>query len=198
VEVGLVNWQEISTSAAPLETALRVATSNELIIGFVAISALFATASVVMASLLGGSRALFAMGRKGVLPPRFGTLSKRGVPAYTVVITGAAMAAVVVISQGNLETLAAVFNFGTLLTFLFINLSALRLRRTMPNAERSFAVPLYPLPPILGILSCLGLMAFLSYKALIIAAVWIIVGYFIYRRSQRSQEARGVEKKSND
>jgi APA family basic amino acid/polyamine antiporter len=190
VEVGLVNWQVISTSAAPLDTALRVATSNELIIGFVSVSALFATASVVMSSLLGGSRALFAMGRKGVLPRRLAQLSKRGVPASTIVIAGVAMSAVVLASQGNLSTLAAVFNFGTLLTFLFINLSALRLRRAMPDANRTFVMPLYPLPPVLGILSCLGLMAFLRLEALAIAAVWIAIGYLVYRRSRRSREAR--------
>jgi APA family basic amino acid/polyamine antiporter len=191
VEVGLVNWQVISTSAAPLDTALKVATSNELIIGFVSVSALFATASVVMSSLLGGSRALFAMGRKGVLPLRLAIVSKRGVPTYTVVIAGVAMSAVVVLSQGDLGTLAAVFNFGTLLTFLFINLSMLRLRRTMPEAKRSFTVPLYPLPPVLGILTCIVLMAFLHVEALAIAAIWISVGYLIYRRSRRSRESRG-------
>jgi APA family basic amino acid/polyamine antiporter len=191
VEVGLVNWQVISSSAAPLDAALRVATSNRLILGFISISALFATASVVMSSLLGASRALFAMGRKGVLPARLAVLSKRGVPTSTVIIAGVAMALVVIVSRGNLTTLASVFNFGTLLTFLFINLSMFKLRRIMPDAKRSFTVPLYPLPPILGVLSCIGLMAFLNLEALAIAAVWIFVGYLIYRRSRRSREAQG-------
>ncbi len=198
VEVGLVNWQAISTSAAPLDTALRAATSNDLILDFVSISALFATASVVMSSLLGASRALFAMGRKGVLPSRLARLSKRGVPASTVIIAGVAMAAVVIVSGGNLETLASVFNFGTLLTFLFINLSMFRLRRKMPDAKRTFTVPLYPIPPILGVLSCIGLMAFLNIEALIIAAIWISIGYLIYRRSRRSREARGKVSGSTD
>jgi APA family basic amino acid/polyamine antiporter len=191
IEVGLVDWQAISTSAAPLDTALRVATSNQFILGFVSISALFATASVVMSSLLGGSRALFAMGRKGVLPTHLAQISKRGVPTYAVIIVGVAMAMVVLLSQGDLATLASVFNFGTLLTFLFINLSMFKLRRMMPDAKRSFTVPLYPLPPILGVLSCVGLMAFLNLEALAIASVWIVVGYLIYRRSRRSREARG-------
>ena len=190
VEVGLVDWQVISTSAAPLETALRVATSNQFIIGFVSISALFATASVVMSSMLGGSRAMFAMGRKGVLPAHLARVSGRGVPITTVVIAGVAMAAVVIASQGDLATLAGVFNFGSLLTFLFINLSLLRLRRTLPEAKRTFTVPLYPITPILGILSCIGLMAFLNFRALAIAAIWITFGFFLYRRSRRSREAR--------
>ncbi|MBI0583529.1 MAG: amino acid permease [Methanomassiliicoccus sp.] len=186
VEVGLVDWQQLAGSAAPLDIALRQATSNEYILAFVSVSALFATASVVMSSMLGGSRALFAMGRNGVLPRSLAHLSGRGVPSRTVIIAGLAMAAVVVLSQGDLTTLASVFNFGTLLTFLFINLSMLRLRKTMPDARRSFIVPLFPLTPVLGIGSCLVLMAFLNLEALLIAAVWISIGYIVYRRSRRS------------
>ncbi len=63
VEVGLVNWKIISTSDAPLELALGVATNNIILLKFVSISALFATASATMASILGGSRAVFSMAR---------------------------------------------------------------------------------------------------------------------------------------
>jgi len=68
VAVGVVNWQLLGTSSAPLEFALQTVTDNTLILQFLAISALFATTSVIMASIMGGSRALFAMARRGVLP----------------------------------------------------------------------------------------------------------------------------------
>ncbi len=47
----------------------------------------------------------------------------------------------------NLNWLASVFNFATLLTFLLVNLSLLRLRRTLPDAPRGFRVPLDPFAP---------------------------------------------------
>jgi APA family basic amino acid/polyamine antiporter len=186
VEVGLIDWRQIATDAAPLDAALRQATSNAYVLGFVAVSALLATASVVMSSLLGGSRALFAMGRKGVLPRRLSKVSPRGVPRITVAITGISMAAVVLVSRGDLALLASAFNFGTLITFLFINLSMFRLRRTRPEAPRSFKVPLYPIPPTLGIASCLALMLFLNLNAIVIGGGWVLIGYLIYRRSRRA------------
>jgi APA family basic amino acid/polyamine antiporter len=191
IEVGLLNWTELAQTAAPLDAALRQATSSPLIIGFVSISALFATASVVMSSMFGGSRALFAMGRKGVLPRRLSKLSERGVPSVAVVLAGAAMVLVVLISGGDLATLASVFNFGTLITFLFINLSMLKLRRSQPTTPRPFRVPLYPLPPVLGLASCIGLMVFLNVKAIIIGGVWIAIGYLIYRRSVMADRTAG-------
>ncbi len=188
VEVGLIDWHALSNSAAPLEAALQQATSDPLVLDFVSISALFATASVVMSSLLGASRALFAMGRKGVLPHSLSRLSKRGTPSTTIIITGLSMSLIVVLVNGDLGTLAAVFNFGTLLTFLFINLSMLRLRRSMSEAARSFRVPWYPVPPVLGIASCLMLMLFLNLQALAVGALWIAIGYLVYRRSRRYME----------
>jgi APA family basic amino acid/polyamine antiporter len=99
------------------------------------------------------------------------------------------MASVVMISQQP-RTPAAVFNLRDPVDLPVINLYML-LRADMPDAKRSFTVPLYPLPPILGVLSCVGLMIFLNLEALVIAAIWIAVGYLIYRRSRRSREARG-------
>ena len=79
VAVGLVNWKILGTSDAPLEVALRVATNNILLLKFISMSALFATASVVMSSIFGGSRALFAMARQHVIPGLVARVSKRGV-----------------------------------------------------------------------------------------------------------------------
>ena len=193
MEVGLISWDQIAGSAAPLDAALRQATSSELVLGFVSVSALFATASVVMSSMLGGSRALFAMGRKGVLPKSFARVSGRGVPVTTVVLAGLSMAAVVLLTRGDIALLASAFNFGTLITFLFINLSLIKLRRSRPGAPRSFRVPLYPAPPALGILSCLALMAFLNPNAIIIGLAWIALGYLVYHRSRRKGEGSAAQ-----
>jgi basic amino acid/polyamine antiporter, APA family len=196
VEVGLIDWRHIAHSAAPLDAALRQATSNPYLLGFISISALFATASVVMSSLLGGSRSLFAMGRKGVLPHQLARLSSRGVPTSTVALTGLSIAAVVLLSQGDLAALASAFNFGTLITFLFINLSMVKLRRSRPEVPRPFRVPLYPFPPVLGIVTCLGLMLFLNPNALVIGGAWVLIGFAIYRRSRRAKEVARDRKRT--
>jgi APA family basic amino acid/polyamine antiporter len=180
VAVGLVNWQTLGLSTAPVELALTVATNNFWILEFVAISALFATTSVILSSIIGGSRAIFSMSRKKALPVIFSRISKNGIPFLTVIISGIAISIIIVISRGNLDQLASIFNFGTLLTFIFINLSLLELRRTQPDVKRRFKVPFYPLTPILGIISCVGLAFYLNPNSVIYGVSWIAIGIVIY------------------
>lgn len=98
VAIGLVNWTLLATSDAPLESALMVATQNPLILGYVSVAALFATASVVMASIFGGSRALFAMARQNLLPPSLKKVSGAGVPVISVMLVSVVMSAIVLLS----------------------------------------------------------------------------------------------------
>ncbi|MDD1669071.1 MAG: amino acid permease [Methanomicrobiales archaeon] len=180
VAVGLLNWQVLGLSSAPLEAALRVATDNFFVLEFIALSALFATTSVILASIMGGSRALFAMARQQVIPGIFSRISDRGIPTLTVVITGITIGAIVFFTNGNLDWLASVFNFGTLVTFLFINLSLLQLRRSMPDAKRGFRVPFYPYTPVIGVISCLLLSFYLSRNAILVGIGWVAIGVLAY------------------
>ena len=180
VAVGLVNWKALAPSSAPLETALVVATSNPIVLKYVALSALFATTSVVISSIFGGSRMLFAMARRNVIPGRLARVTGNGVPVYTVALAGVVMSAVVIASGADLDSLASIFNFGTLLTYSFINLSVIELRRIDPGTERPFRVPGYPLTPALGVVSCIILSFYLNVNALIAAGAWIGTGVFLY------------------
>ena len=193
VAVGLVNWQILGHSTAPVELALTQATNNFWLLEFVAISALFATTSVILSSIIGGSRALFSMSRQEVLPGIFSRISKNGIPYFTVIISGISIALIIIVSSGNLAQLASIFNFGTLLTFIFINLSLLQLRRSRPDANRRFKVPFYPITPILGIISCVGLAFYLNPNAVIYGGTWIIIGTIIYLLNKR----RNLRKKKN-
>lgn len=188
VAVGLVNWQTLEASKAPLEYALGVATSNPLFLKYVALSALFATTSVILSSIIGASRALFAMARQGVIPGVLSKVSSRGIPAATVLLSGVVISLIVLLTNANLSWLASIFNFGTLLTFFFINASLLQLRRTMPDAIRQFRVPFYPYTPILGLLSCVTLAFFLNINAIIASAGWISVGILAYFLNKRRRD----------
>jgi basic amino acid/polyamine antiporter, APA family len=180
VAVGIVNWQLLGTSSAPLEFALKTVTDNIFVLKFIAISALFATTSVIMASIMGGSRALFAMARQGVLPKRLSAISRQNVPAITILLCGIVISGIVIVTNGNLEWLASIFNFGTLLTFFFINLSLLKLRRTLPDVKRGFKVPLYPYTPVFAMISCIILAFYLNSNAVITACFFLVVGIIVY------------------
>jgi APA family basic amino acid/polyamine antiporter len=185
VAVGLIDWRTLGMSKAPLELALGVATSNPFFLKFVAVSALFATTSVILSSIIGASRALFAMARQGVIPRALAKVSRGGIPSATVILSGVVISAIVLLTNANLDWLASIFNFGTLLTFFFINASLLQLRRTMPDAKRLFRVPLYPFTPVLGVLSCIALAFFLNINAIIASAGWVSVGVLAYVVNQR-------------
>ena len=180
VVIGLLDWTLLATSDAPLEAALTQATSNPLILGYVSIAALFATASVVISSILGGSRAIFAMSRQKILPEKLSVISKKGVPLYSVIFVGFIAGAIVLLAGANLDALAQIFNFGTLTTFFFINLSLIKLRWDQPDTQRAFKVPLYPLTPLLGIVSCSLLLIFLSRYAMLFGAIWLAIGVFVF------------------
>jgi len=187
VAVGIVNWEALGSSRAPLEFALKNITDNIFILQFVAISALFATTSVIMASIMGGSRALFAMARQGVLPKVLSTISRQSVPVFTILMSGLIISGIVLVTDGNLDWLASLFNFGTLLTFFFINLSLLRLRKLMPDAKRSFKVPLYPYTPVFAMISCVILAFYLNANAVITAFFFLAIGIVVYYLNKRGK-----------
>ncbi|MFA5346706.1 MAG: amino acid permease [Methanoregula sp.] len=187
VAVGVTNWKLLGTSGAPLEFALKTVTDNIFILQFVAISALFATTSVIMASIMGGSRALFSMARQGVLPKVLSKISRQNVPAFTVLLCGVIISGIVFVTNGNLDWLASLFNFGTLLTFFFINLSLLRLRKLMPGAKRSFKVPLYPYTPVCAMISCIILAFYLNPNAVITAFFFLVIGIVVYYFNKRGK-----------
>jgi APA family basic amino acid/polyamine antiporter len=192
IAVGIVNWEALGSTSAPLEFALKTVTDNIFILEFLAVSALFATTSVIMASIMGGSRALFAMARQGVLPKVLSTISRQNVPVYTILLCGFVISGIVLATRGNLNWLASIFNFGTLLTFFFINLSLLQLRKTMPDVKRGFKVPLYPYTPVFALISCIALAFYLNANAVMTACVFLVVGIIVYYLNKKGKPS-GLE-----
>jgi APA family basic amino acid/polyamine antiporter len=88
-----------------------------------------------------------------------------------------------------LGALADATSIGTLFAFALVNVAVIYLRRTRPELERTFRVPLFPLTPILGALMCGYLMANLGADTWVTFAVWMLVGLAAYlaygRRNSR-------------
>jgi APA family basic amino acid/polyamine antiporter len=118
------------------------------------------------------------------------TISRRNVPIFTIIISGVVISGIVLLTGGNLDWLASIFNFGTLLTFFFINLSLLQLRRTMPDVKRSFLVPFYPFTPILALISCIALAFYLNVNAILTACAFLAAGIVVYYLTTRKGPGR--------
>jgi APA family basic amino acid/polyamine antiporter len=188
LEIGVLNWQILGISASPLEDLAAAVSNNRIFLDFIAFSALIATGSVVLSSIIGGTRASYAMGRDRVLPRQFDKVSKRfGTPYFSIILGGLLIVILSGIFFNDIDTIASIVNFGSLFTYLFVHLSLLKLRKSEPKAKRIFRVPLYPLIPVFGAASCLLLMYYLSDNAKIASAIWFATGlvlFFLVRRKK--------------
>ena len=83
----------------------------------------------------------------------------------------------------DLSISAELCNFGTFTSFIIICIAVLILRKIDPDRHRPFKVPFSPLFPILGILTCGGLMVY-SMKFLTTSSLyfplWLLIGLAIY------------------
>jgi APA family basic amino acid/polyamine antiporter len=174
---GLQDYRILANSGSPIAAAAN-ATGNSMLVATVSVGALIATASVLLTNLLGLSRVAFAMARNRQLPESVARVSsKSGTPYVSILAMGGLLT--VLAYALDLREAAAITSFSILFVHLTVNLSAIRLRRKMPG-KSGFRVPLYPLIPILGIVSCLILMFSLPQESWFVAAVVMIIGFVLY------------------
>ena len=98
-----------------------------------------------------------------------------------------------------ISVLLLLVNMGTLFAFVIVCAAVLIMRRTHPDTERPFRVPLVPLVPILGIASCLLLMFSLPSENWLRLFVWLAIGlviYFFYGRKHSTLRLRNEGKES--
>ncbi|MGZ6005786.1 MAG: amino acid permease, partial [Candidatus Saccharimonadales bacterium] len=174
---GVVNYTELNVSS-PVAHALNL-------LGYNSASALISTGviagltTVMLVLYYGLTRIIFAMSRDGLLSPFFREVNpKTQTPVRVIVLSGIIMA----IAAGfiPLGDLAELVNIGTLAAFVLVCLGVLVLRITKPNMKRPFRSPYSPLFPVLGMLSCIALMAFLPALTWLRFVIWLVIGLIVY------------------
>ena len=161
---------------------------------FINVGAIAGLASVVLVMLMGQPRIFYSMSRDGLLPPVFGKVHpKYQTPYITTILTG--VVAALVAGFFPIGLLGELVSIGTLLAFVIVCAGVLVLRYKQPDLPRPFRTPLVPIVPILGILICFGLMAFLPGDTWIRLLVWLALGlaiYFLYGRHHSKIGGRGT------
>ncbi len=178
---GMVSYTELASgnghAQANLATAFSINGVNWAA-KVISVGALAGLTTVVMVLVLGQSRVLFAMSRDGLLPRGLARTGSHGTPVRITVIVAVLIAvAATVFPIGKLEEMV---NVGTLFAFVLVSAGVIILRRTRPDLERGFKVPLVPLLPILSILACGWLMLNLSGLTWIRFGLWMVLGIVIY------------------
>ncbi|GAB7003881.1 amino acid permease [Nocardioides sp. AN3] len=177
VITGMVRYDKIDTQAA-LASAFRDV-GRDGFATLIAAGAVAGLTTVVMTLIIGAIRVLFAMSRDALLPHRFGRTSPRtGTPVRITLTVGALVAAVAALTP--IEKLEEMVNIGTLTAFALVSIAVPVLRRTRPELERPFRVPLSPWLPILAALICVYLALNLSLETWVRFVVWMVIGFVLY------------------
>ena len=159
----------------------------------------FALPSVILILMYGQTRIFFVMARDGLLPEKLSAVHPRWKTPYIVTaMTGLVVAlGAAFFPVGQLVDWA---NAGTLYAFMMVAICVMILRRTAPNAPRSFRTPLLAVVGPATIIGCVFLFANLPWQALVVFAVWGAIGlvvYFAYSR-KTSYLGRGVDVDASD
>jgi APA family basic amino acid/polyamine antiporter len=189
VMVGLVPYQTLRNSAAPMIVALDAALGRATVgaaigwlrtmKGLVEIGALAGMTSVVMVQMMAQSRIFYAMANDGLLPPWAKMTHPRWrTPHVATLVTGLGVG--VAAGLTPISVLGQLVSIGTMFAFIIVAIGVIVLRRTSPDLPRPFRVPFMPWTPILSVIVCLVLMSSLPRSTWERLFVWMAIGFVIY------------------
>jgi len=167
-ELGLV---EVARKFMPLGTMI-------LLVG-----GLLSTISALNATTYSSTRVSFAMGRDRVLPQVFAKVHPLTKTPYIALLATGALIITMVIAV-PIEDVAAAADVMFLLLFLQVNYAIIIIRREFGDRlDYGYKIRLFPLVPIIAIITNTGLALFLFRshpRGWISALAWIMAGLFIF------------------
>jgi amino acid transporter len=190
VMMGTIPYTELAQSEVPF-----IYTAEYLFGNWGRWAAVLAT---IMASLsafsvtLGASaRVLYALGRDRHLPGIFATLHRRyRTPHLSLFIC--ALVVIAFSSTGIVKFAASMSDFGFLMGLGIVNYAVVSLHKRMPNLRRPFTVALFPVVPILGVLSCWLFVPALEARSFLLGGLLTLTGggIFLSRPANRAELRR--------
>lgn len=216
LSVSLLPWQ---TTANSSQNPLFVITAAFPLIGgglaaWVAINGFLMCAVSTNTGVIGVSRVTFSMGRLNLTPRAFSKIHKRFRTPYVTIILFSGIAASILLfniflpGDELLDLVASLYNFGALIAYLYVNLSAVALRFKETEKADSYKTPLnfgvnyhgrtvrVSLVSIIGVVSCAAMWVILVWThplGRVVGFAWFAVGvvmYFLYRRARGLQVLR--------
>ena len=189
--LGAMPFTEFAKSPEPLAHILRVL-GHPLAATAIAVAAVIALPTVILAFMFGQSRIFFVMARDGLLPERLGRVNSRtGTPVAMTLFTAVVVS--VVAGLFPLADIAAVANAGTLCAFVAVSLCMLTLRVREPGLPRTFRAPLAWLIGPLAVAGCIYLFMSLQARTREYFFIWNGIGivvYFLYSVRNSSLSGR--------
>lgn len=192
--VGLMPWEYLGQSGAPLFDAARMSGSTALTV-LLGIGTLFATLASANGCINDASRAWFAMGRDHYLPSWFGAVHPVYRTPYRSIIFLVPIALIFALGA-PLDQVITFSILSGLLEYTFMPLNVIMFRRKWPldTIKRGYEHPFHPIPAIVLLCLC-GITffaVFLGYGTQLVAmiAFYIVVSlWFHFRRYRFVQRA---------
>jgi basic amino acid/polyamine antiporter, APA family len=157
------------------------------------IGAVLATVSSANASILSAARVNFAMGRDRILTNWLNEVHKTfHTPYRAIIVTGVVILVMIGVGVG-VETLADVASFSYLITYALVHVAVIVMRRAAPpDYEPDFRIPglLYPIVPLVGLVSCLVIVSQMRPIVLLIGTGMLALGAGWYALYARKKAAR--------
>ncbi|PWB96621.1 APC family permease [Salinibacterium hongtaonis] len=188
----------LADSTGPLLTVIE-ATGTGIPGWLFSAIALIAVANGALLTMIMASRLAYGMAKQGLMPAALGrVLPQRGTPWVAIVAT--TLVAMVLTFTGGLAVLAGTVVVLLLFVFLSTNIAVLVLRRDKVDHDH-FRV--WTVIPVLGALSCIGLMTQQGGDVWLRAGILIAIGAVLFlasrlwgRRSARRPQEEGKESKA--
>ena len=117
-------------------------------IGGIVVSIMLITALLlgVQTTIIGSSRSMYQMTQDGQMIRQFGVINKFGVPVGSMFVDAAVTIVMLLIFKNNVVNLIAASNVGYLIVWLLLLPAYVILRKTQPNAVRTFKLPGFFVP----------------------------------------------------
>ena len=192
VAVALLPPDILHEDLAPIHSAAETILPSAGV-ALVVLAALAAFASAVNAGILAAARYPMAMARDGLFPEIAGRLSRYGTPAFGVIVTGVAIALVVLVLDA--EAIAKLASAFVLLTLGLLNIAVLVLRAShIQSYAPAFKAPLYPLTQFIGIIISVFLIFQLGVTAMLFVVFVFFAGWTWHRlyASGKSKRAGAI------
>ena len=186
VMTGLANYKEFAGQDGIAPVAVAISHTPFVFLQQAIILAILAGyTSVILVMLMGQSRVFYSMSNDGLLPSFFSAVHKKFKTPYK---SNLLFMVFVSLFAGFVPAwvVGEMVSIGTLFAFVLVCAGIWVMRVKMPDAPRGFKTPLVPLVPILGMLICVGMMAFLPLDTWIRLLVWMAIGiviYFVYSKN---------------
>jgi len=178
VMMGVVNYTELAKTSTPF-----IFIADHLFGGWGRwagiIATIMASLSAFSVTLGASSRVLFALGRDGHFPEIFARLHSKYKTPHIALFVCAALVTLLGAS-GVVRLLASASSFGYLIAIGIVNYTVIALHQRMPNLRRPYKIILYPLIPVLGIISCWFFVPTLEPQSLLLGGGLTLIGGVLY------------------